>query len=176
MEIDGSMKTNIKTIRSSFRCCDALEVSLSIEKQGLLFYDTAAKSATNPRVQAVFSRLANEEKDHIQSIQNKARFLQPAIKIKSSARTSQIQDFIKNELEGRVFPSSAFEKDGSRTLNDFEAINIGIEAEKRSIEILNQLIGQEKKMDVRMIFNHLLAEEKKHLMVLEELKLSCKQT
>ena len=40
----------------------------------------------------------------------------------------------------------------------------------RSIEVLGQLIASEEKMDVRMIFNHLLAEEKKHLAVLEEVK------
>jgi hypothetical protein len=35
---------------------------------------------------------------------------------------------------------------------------------------LSQLVAGEKKMDVRAIFNHLLVEEKKHLIVLEELK------
>ena len=40
----------------------------------------------------------------------------------------------------------------------------------RSIEVLSQLIAREEKMDVRMIFNHLLVEEKKHLAVLEEIK------
>ena len=40
----------------------------------------------------------------------------------------------------------------------------------RSIEVLGQLMADEKKMDVRMIFNHLLAEEKKHLAALEEVK------
>ena len=40
----------------------------------------------------------------------------------------------------------------------------------RSIEVLSQLIAREEKMDVRMIFNHLLVEEKKHLSALEEIK------
>ena len=40
--------------------------------------------------------------------------------------------------------------------SDFEALNIGINAEKKSIEVLSRLIVDEKKMDVRMIFNHLL--------------------
>jgi rubrerythrin len=53
---------------------------------------------------------------------------------------------------------------------DLEALNIGIDSEKKSIEILSQLVAGEKKMDVRVIFNHLLVEEKKHLIALEELK------
>ena len=70
-----------------------------------------------------------------------------------------------------MFPVPGYEKEGAGGVtSDLEALNVGIEAEKRSIEVLNQLIAQEKKMDVRMIFNHLLAEERKHLVALEELK------
>ena len=53
---------------------------------------------------------------------------------------------------------------------DLEALEIGIQSEKRSIEILEHLLGDERKIDVRAIFSHLLAEEKKHLAALEELK------
>ena len=56
--------------------------------------------------------------------------------------------------------------------NDLEALEIGIEAEKRSIEVLEQLIKREKKIDVRAIFSHLVVEEKRHLAALEELKQS----
>jgi rubrerythrin len=162
------MKPNAKTTSHSFQCIDALEVSLSIEKQGFIFYDKAAKSAVDPRVQAIFLRLADEEKEHIQSLQNTARFLQPALIKKSFPNTSKAENFIKNELEGRVFPT--LENDRGEVKSDLEALNIGIEAEKRSIEVLVRLITDEKKMDVRVIFNHLLAEERKHLSALEELK------
>ena len=167
------MGPDLKATSSSFRCIDALEVSLNIEKQGFIFYDRAAKVATDPRVQAIFSRLANEEKEHIQSLQGKARYLQPALMKKSFSQENKVENFIKNELDGKVFPSTSYEKEEvGGVASDLAALNIGIEAEKKSIEVLSQLIAQEKKMDVRMIFNHLLAEEKKHLMALEELKQS----
>ena len=162
------MKPNAKTTSHSFQCIDALEVSLSIEKQGFIFYDKAAKSAMDPGVQAIFLRLADEEKEHIQSLQNTARFLQPALTKKSFPSTSKAENFIKNELEGKVFPT--FENDRGDVKSDLEALNIGIEAERRSIEVLVRLITDEKKIDVRAIFNHLLAEERKHLSALEELK------
>lgn len=165
------MKPNAKATSNSFQCIDALEVSLNIEKQGFLFYDQAARSAVNPRVRAIFSRLANEEKEHIQSLQDKASFLQPALTQKSFSRKSRAENFIKNELEGQVFPFPGCEKEEVKKLaSDLEALNVGIEAEKKSIEVLSRLITEEKKMDVRMIFNHLLAEERKHLLALEELK------
>ena len=160
--------TEPKTTLNSFQCIDALEVSLTIEKQGLIFYDKATKTASDPRVRAIFSRLADEEKEHIQSLQNKARFLQPVLAKKSFSRASKVENFIKNELEGKVFPDSGC---GEREIkSDLEALDIGIEAEKRSIELLSRLMDDEKKMDVRVIFSHLLAEERKHLLMLEELK------
>ena len=90
---------------NSFQCIDALEVSLSIEKQGFIYYDKAAKSAIDPRVRDVFLRLANEEKEHIQSLQNKTRFLQPALANKATSRKSGTESFIKTKSLGRCFLS-----------------------------------------------------------------------
>ena len=165
------MESISKNSSNSFQCIDALEVSLSIEKQGFIFYDKAAKSATDPRVRDVFLRLANEEKEHIQSLQNTARFLQPALASKATSRKSRTESFIKNEILGKVFPVLGDDKNEVHIAHsDFEALTIGIDAEMRSIEVLNQLMASEKKVDVRMIFNHLLVEEKKHLSALEEIK------
>jgi rubrerythrin len=165
------MESISKKSSNSFQCVDALEVSLSIEKQGFIYYDKAAKSATNPRVRAIFLRLANEEKEHIQSLQSKTRFLQPALANRAKSQASRTESFIKNEIHGKVFPTSGDFEDGLGVVeNDFEALSIGINAEIKSIELLSQLIASEKKMDVRVIFNHLLAEEKKHLLALEELR------
>ena len=165
------MESISKNSSNSFQCIDALEVSLSIEKQGFIFYDKAAKSATDPRVRDVFLYLENEEKEHIQSLQNKTRFLQPALANKAAFRKSGTESFIKNEILGKVFPVPGDDKNEVHIAHsDFEALTIGIDAEMRSIEVLNQLMASEKKVDVRMIFNHLLVEEKKHLSALEEIK------
>jgi hypothetical protein len=48
------MESISKNSSNSFQCIDALEVSLSIEKQGFIYYDKAAKSAVDPRVRAIF--------------------------------------------------------------------------------------------------------------------------
>ena len=56
---------------------------------------------------------------------------------------------------------------------DREALEIGIESEKQSIVMLEKLLVTERKMEVRAIFNHLLAEEKRHLQILEVAKEEC---
>jgi rubrerythrin len=165
------MKPRSKDLPISFQCIDALEVSLNIEKQGFLYYDNALKSAVDPRVRDIFKRLADDEKEHMQSLQSKARFLQPALKSKALHREIGVESFIKNEILGKVFPAPVEYKSKACTVEtDLQALNIGIDSEKKSIEVLSRLVAGEKKMDVRVIFNHLMIEEKKHLVALEELK------
>ena len=147
---------------------DAIEISLFIEKEGLGFYEKAAKNVSDRRVKDIFLRLAEEEREHIQILKTKLKFLKPVISVRGKA-TIKIDLFVKEKLEGKIFPASANDL-VKKFKNDFEALDYGIESEKRSIEILNNLLFNEKKLDVKSIFAHLVAEEKKHLALLEELK------
>ncbi|GJL77061.1 MAG: hypothetical protein NPINA01_00500 [Nitrospinaceae bacterium] len=161
----------------SFHCIDAIEVSLFIEKQGLIFYERVAKKARNPKVKEMFQRLADEEKEHIQSLQAKAKFLQPALLNKAGSR-KHVDKFISEQLKGKVFPDikAGAEETIPEFQSDLEALTLGIQSEQRSIDVLSELMMKEKKMDVRSIFSHLLVEEKKHLASLEELKKSLECT
>jgi len=155
----------------SFHCIDAIEVSLFIEKQGLIFYEKAAQKARARKVRDMFQRLANEEKEHIQSLQAKARFLQPALLNKTGSR-KHVDKFIAEQLKDRVFPpvKGSAENEIPDFESDVEALDLGIQSEQRSIDVLSELLKKEKKIDVRTIFCHLLVEEKKHLAGLEALK------
>ena len=122
----------------SFQCIDAIEISLFIEKAGLNFYEKAAKSVLEDSVKKVFLRLAEEEREHIQILQEKLRHLKPAIsgKVKSNGKLSS---FIKENLLGKIFQT--VENDLNKEFeNDLEALEYGIESEKRSIDILNSLL------------------------------------
>ena len=165
-EIESELTKDSQAI--SFQCMDAIEISLFIEKEGLGFYEKAAKNVSDLRVKGMFLRLAEEEREHIQTLQNKLQFLKPAISGKGKTKR-KIDSFMSEELQGKIFPASANDL-VKKFQNDFEALDYGIESEKRSIEILNNLLLNEKKLDVKSIFAHLVAEEKKHLALLEELK------
>ena len=157
----------------SLHCIDAIQVSLCIEKQGLKFYETAARKSQDPKVKKMFQHLADEEKEHIQTLQAKAQFLQPVLRKKTGSR-KHVENFIAEQLKGKVFPDMKGGPDGKDPdfSSDVEALELGIQSEQRSIQMLNGLLGNEKKLDVRAIFLHLLVEEKKHLAGLEELKKS----
>ena len=166
--IDKESESENYSRTMSFQCIDAIEISLFIEKEGLGFYEKAAKNVSDPRVRDVFLRLAEEERDHIQSLQTKIQFLKPAISGKGKVET-RADAFVNEELKGKIFPSSDAET-VQKYKNDVEALEYGIESEKRSINFLTQLLDKEKKLDVKTIFSHLIVEEKKHLALLEGLR------
>ena len=147
-------------------------MNISIEKEGLQFYEKAVKKVKNEKVKNFFVKLVADEKEHIGLLEEKARFLQPVLSGKSSFN-NQVDTFISKELKGKVFPS-AHKKDHAFDMasiqNDVQALEFGIQAEKRSIEVLTHLLSLEKKIDVKAIFSHLIAEEKRHLAGLEKLK------
>ena len=152
----------------SFQCIDAVEISLFIEKEGLAFYEKAAKNSLDSRVKDMFLRLAEEERIHIQTLQNKIQFLKPAISGKGKTR-NPVDTFVSKEIKGKIFPTFEL-KAVNKFKNDVEALDYGIESEKRSIEILTRLLENEKKLDVKAVFSHLMVEEKKHLALLKDLK------
>jgi rubrerythrin len=150
------------------KCHEALELCISIEQEGIIYYDKASKLVKNPKVKKIFTRLAEDEREHSKSLKGKTKFLQPALQKKFEANDS-LDSFFQKEVKGKIFP---LDIDGDFSLkSDKEAIEIGIESEKRSIEVLTKLLESEKKMDVRVVFSHLLAEENKHLAALESLKI-----
>ena len=153
---------------SSFQCIDAIEISLFIENEGLRFYEKAAKNVFDRRVRDMFLRLAEEERSHIQTLQTKIQFLQPAISGKAKA-TRRVDAFVKEELRGKIFPDSEAQT-VRKYKSDVEALEYGIESERRSINILGQLLENQKKLDVKAVFAHLIVEEKKHLALLEGLR------
>ena len=80
-----------------------------------------------------------------------------------------MDSFVSEQIKGKIFPT--FErKKVNKYKNDAEALEFGIEAEQRSIETLARLLENEKKLDVKAVFLHLMVEEKKHLALLKDLK------
>ena len=152
----------------SLQCIDAIEISLFIEQEGLAFYEKAARNVLDSKVKHMFLRLAEEERIHIQTLQTKIQFLQPAISGKEKTQR-RVDSIVREQIQGKIFPTFEL-KAVNKFKNDVEALDYGIESEKRSIETLARLLENEKKLDVKAVFLHLMVEEKKHLALLKDLK------
>ena len=101
-------------------------------------------------------------------MQTKVEFLKPAISGKGKTRR-RVDSFVNEQIKGKIFPTFEL-KAANKFKNDAEALDYGIEAEQRSIETLARLLENEKKLDVKAVFLHLMVEEKKHLALLKDLK------
>ncbi|CAI2717312.1 ferritin family protein [Nitrospina watsonii] len=154
-------------LKVSLQCSDALEICMAMEREGIAYYEKAVRRTTDERVRQVFQRLAGDERDHARTLKEKSIFLQPAVQRRTPEKP-EVQQFIRQQILGKVFPD-AESQDASRW-TDAEALEVGIQAEQNSIEILERLIAQVTKIDVRTVFSHLLAEEKRHLEQLQALK------
>lgn len=154
---------------NQLQCIDAIKLSLLIEEAGLVFYRQAARKVKNQKVRDMFNQLAEQEKAHVESLREKARFLQPTLYKKSEGK--MIDRGTAQNLKSDIFPD-AEEKLASIIKNDIDALDLGIESEERSIKALSHLLAEEKKLDVRAIFTHLIVEEKGHLAALQQLRKS----
>lgn len=164
------MVSSEKKTAVNFQCHDAVDLCLSIEREGMVYYEKAAKRAHSQKVKKIFNWLAGEEKEHCQSLRAKAKFLQPALQRKFETNDS-FDSFLASEVKGKIFPLGGDDPASPpEPKTDAEALDLGIESERRSIDILLKLLEAEKKMDVRVVFSHLLAEERKHLAALQGLK------
>ena len=54
----------------SFSGSELINIAIGIERRGITFYDTSAKSTKNVTVRDVFQHLANMEREHIQIFHN----------------------------------------------------------------------------------------------------------
>ena len=80
------------------------------------------------------------------------------------SKTSHRKNFIKNKISGKVFPTPAEYKSKACIIEtDLEALNIEVDSEKKSIEVLSQLVAGEKKMNVRVVSNHHLTNRREKI-------------
>lgn len=152
----------------AFSACEVVELAIQIEENGRDFYLALTDMADDPKVVEIFNYLADAEEKHI------------------AAFRTIFNSTCKHEPEG-VYPDEYFsymnslasqyiftqEGKGAEVAkgvkNYLEGIDLGIKFEKESIsfyEGMKKIIPPES-VD---IIDRLIAEEKKHLETLTELK------
>lgn len=156
-------------LKGVLQCSDALEICMAMEREGIAYYEKAARMVSNEKAREVLTRLAGEEREHARALQDKSRFLQPAVQRRAASKP-EVRRFIHEHILGKVFPDEPGRNPEALIRTDAEAVDIGIQSEKNSIRILERMLEQVTKIDVRTVFSHLMAEEKKHLQELQALK------
>ena len=140
---------------------DALRIAIATERSGLEFYTRAAAITRDPRGRSVFHRLAEEEKEHLSTLEERYRLL--------LERDPQLESrptflFFKGAANG-LFSSGAeqLRRDG---VDDLEAYRIGIRCERGSHRFFKRYGERFEDSEGKRVFLEFAEEEREHLELL----------
>jgi Fur family transcriptional regulator, ferric uptake regulator len=135
---------------------DALRMAIDTERSGLDFYTHAAHLTKNARGRAVFRRLAEEEKEHLGTLQRRYRDL--------LAKDPQLESrprflFFKGAASG-LFAAGAEEL--RQGVDDAQALLIGIRCERGSHRFFKRYGERFEDSEGKQVFLEFAAEERAH--------------
>ena len=153
---------------SKYNLNEIIEFGIQIEKNGFDFYVELAWRIESKTLTELFEYLAQEEKGHILAFKSiQGRIEEP---INEELLNSDFFSYMHSLAAEYVFTT----KDKVLEIidnieDDMEAINLALKFEKESIKFFETMEkGLEEKEIV--VIEKLIAEEKKHIIKLEELK------
>lgn len=147
---------------------ELLNIAIGIERQGIAFYDTMARSGSNTATCEVFQYLADMERLHLQLFQD---MLAEAGDWKTPESYSEEQiGYIKGLVESAVFSDEmASGEITNHAESDIDALELAISAEKDSILFYYEMRDIMPR-SIHQTVGQIISEEKLHLRQLTELK------
>ena len=139
---------------------DALRIAIATERSGLEFYTRAARITQDPRGRTVFHKLAEEEKEHLGTLE--ARYAQ-LLKMDPQLESRPAFLFFKGAANG-LFAEGADRL--SKGVDDQQALLIGIKCERGSHRFFKKYGERFEDSEGKQIFMEFAAEEKQHLELL----------
>jgi Fur family ferric uptake transcriptional regulator len=140
---------------------DALRIAIATERSGLEFYSRAARITKDPRGKRIFHELADEEKHHLSTLEERYKKLlekDPRLE----ARPTFL--FFKGAANG-LFAAGAdqLRRDG---VDDLEALRIGIRCERGSHRFFKRYGERFEDSEGKQVFLEFAEEERQHLELL----------
>jgi Fur family ferric uptake transcriptional regulator len=135
---------------------DALRMAIATERSGLEFYTRAAEITTDAQGREVFARLAQEEKEHLATLERRYAKLVDSDPLLESRPTFL---FFKGAGTGLFSGGTAQLREG---LNAQQALMIGIRCERDSHKFFRNYGEQFEDSEGKQIFMEFAAEEREH--------------
>ncbi len=135
---------------------DALRIAVATERSGLAFYSRAASLANDPRGREVFQRLAEDEKHHLGTLEQRYAEL---IATDPTLESRPTFLFFKGAAQG-IFAEGA-EKLRSG-VDDLQALLIGIRCERDSHKFFKKYGDRFEDSEGKQIFLEFAEEERTH--------------
>jgi Fur family transcriptional regulator, ferric uptake regulator len=139
---------------------DALRMAIATERSGLEFYTRASALTKDPRGRSVFQKLAEEEKEHLATLEKRYGELAATDALLESRPTFL---FFKGAASG-VFAEGT--KELCEGVNDEQALLIGIRCERGSHQFFKRYGERFEDSEGKRIFLEFADEERAHLELL----------
>jgi len=136
---------------------DALRIAIATERSGLDFYSRAAKGTRDARGRRVFEKLAEEEKEHLGTLE--ARY-QELLQQDPDLEKRPTFLFFKGAANG-LFAAGADQL--SKGVDDLKALMIGIRCERGSHRFFKRYGERFEDSEGKKIFLEFADEERQHL-------------
>jgi Fur family ferric uptake transcriptional regulator len=136
---------------------DALRIAIATERSGLEFYTRAAGMTRDPQGRSVFQKLADEEKEHLATLEERYAVM-IAEDPELEARPTFL--FFKGSAKG-LFAEGAAKL--GRGVDDQQALLIGIRCERGSHKFFKRYGERFEDSEGKQIFLEFAAEERVHL-------------
>lgn len=147
---------------------EVIELGIVIEEEGGKFYSTYAQKEENLEIREVFLKLAHDEEEHIKILEKLSKEVS-SNKFSSYEDKYMISDFLKGVIENGIFSERGKVAQIITKVNSLkEALEIGIEAEKQSVDFYSSLVKKVNTKSAVKIFNSLAETERDHLKILKE--------
>jgi rubrerythrin len=151
----------------SFTGGELINIAVGIEKRGVAFYDAMAESASNATAKEVFKNLADMEREHIQIFQG---MLDEVDKYQiPETYAEEYADYFQALVNSAVFTDDTMARQMAMQVDDIQAMELAIGAEKDSILFYSEMKDIMPK-PAQPTVNKVILEEKSHLRDLSELK------
>jgi len=135
---------------------DALRMAIATERSGLDFYTRAARLTRDPRGRSVFEKLADEEKEHLATLEKRYREL---VASDPQLETRPTFLFFKGAASG-LFAEGA--KELREGVNDEQALLIGIRCERGSHRFFKRYGERFEDSEGKQVFLEFADEERAH--------------
>jgi Fur family ferric uptake transcriptional regulator len=139
---------------------DALRMAIATERSGREFYTRAAKITQDPRGRGVFQKLAEEEKEHLETLE--ARYAE-LLAADPSLESRPAFLFFKGAASG-LFAEGAERL--TKGVDDRQALMIGIRCERGSHRFFKKYGERFEDSEGKQIFMEFAEEERAHLNLL----------
>lgn len=135
---------------------DALRIAVATERSGLEFYTRAAAIASDPRGREVFQKLAEDEKEHLGTLERRYASL---IEADPTLEARPTFLFFKGAAQGIFAEGAAKLRDG---VDDLKALLIGIRCERDSHRFFKKYGDRFEDSEGKQIFLEFAEEEREH--------------